>query len=232
MKNVKAMKKLLVVILILSASVMLHAQEKEERSLSNFDEIQVSQGIDAYLQKGTKESVVVEVRGISLDEVLTEVYGGRLKVHIARNRWRDYSVVVHVTYVNLKEISASSAANVVGKNVIKADRLLLDASSAADIEVTVEVNDLSIDASSSGDIEVSGKANYLNVDVSSGSGADAYDLEAQEVRVDASSGAEAKVYAIKEIDAEASSGASVRYRGNPMKSRTDTSSGGSVRKTN
>lgn len=226
------MKKLLFVLLILSIGAVLKAQEKEERSLPEFDEIQVSQGIDAYLQKGSKGSVLVEVRGIALRDVLTEVDGGRLKVHIARNTWRDYSVVVHITYVDIDEISASSAANIVGKNVIKTDRLILDVSSAADIEVEVEVSELSADASSSGDIEVSGKAKYLNIDVSSAGGVDAYDLEAEIVRVDASSGAEAKVHATKELDAEASSGASVRYRGNPTKSRTDTSSGGSVRKTN
>lgn len=223
--------------LFLSTSLILLCffaigQDREERKLNSFDEVQVSQGIDAYLEKGTKESVKVEARGIPLDEVLTEVYGGRLKVHLSKNRWRDYSVTVYITYVSLDGISASSAANVTGKNIIKGDRLDLDVSSAADIEVEVDVNDLSCDASSSGDIEVSGKTKYLDVEVSSAGGVDAYDLEAEIVKVDASSGAGAKVYATKEIDAEASSGASVRYRGDPAKSRTDTGSGGSVRKSN
>lgn len=213
-------------------TIVSWAQDTEVRNLRSFEEVQVSQGIDAYLEKGTKESVKVEVRGIPLDEVLTEVFGDRLKVHLARNRWRDYSVTVYITYVEIEEISGSSAANITVKDIVRADRLILDVSSAADIEVEVEVNELSADASSSGDIEVVGKAKYLEVDVSSAGGVDAYDLEAEMVRVDASSGASAKVYATKEIDAEASSGASVRYRGNPQKSRTDTSSGGSVRKSN
>lgn len=226
------MKKLFVTASLLLICFWAVSQEKEERTLGSFEEVQVSQGIDAYLEKGTKESVRVEARGIPLEEVLTEVYGDRLKVHLSRNRWRDYSVTVYITYVNLDGISASSAANITGKSIIRGDRLNLDVSSAADIEVEVVVNDLSCDASSSGDIEVSGKTKYLNVDVSSAGGVDAFDLEAEEVKVDASSGAGAKVYATKEIDAEASSGASVRYRGDPSKSRTDTSSGGSIRKSN
>ncbi len=163
---------------------------------------------------------------------MTEVFGERLKVHLSKIRWRDYSVTVYISYVDLEGISASSAANVFGKNKITGSRLDLDVSSAADIEVEVDVEDLSVDASSSGDVEVSGRAKYLNIDVSSAGGVDAYDLEAEIVRVDASSGAGAKVFATKEINAEASSGASVRYRGDPAKSRTDTSSGGSVRKSN
>ncbi len=226
------MKKIGFLMFTMLMSIWTLGQEVEDRKLDSFDEVQVSQGIDAYLEKGTKESVRVEVRGIPLDDVLTEVYGDRLKVHLSRNRWRDYSITVRITYVELEQISASSAANVFVKNILTGDRMILDVSSAADIEAKVDVNELEADASSSGDIEVTGKAKYLDVDVSSAGGVDAYDLEAEFVRVDASSGAGAKVYAVKEIDAEASSGASVRYRGNPQKSRTDTSSGGSVRKSN
>ena len=226
------MKRVILVFLITLWVGTLAAQETETRKLDAFEEIHVAQGIDAYLEKGAKESVRVEVRGIPLDEVLTEVYGGRLKIHLSRNKWRDYSVNVYVTYVNIEEIAASSAADVSCKNVITGDRLILDVSSAADIDVQVDVKELEADASSSGDIDVSGKAQYLDVDVSSAGGVDAYDLEAEYVRVDASSGADARVYATKEIDADASSGASVRYRGNPAKSRSDSSSGGSVRRSN
>lgn len=217
---------------VLLITAVAWGQDSEVRKLNSFEEIQVSQGIDAYLKEGSKESIRVESRGIPLEDVLTEVYGDRLKVHLSRNRWRNYSVTVYITYVQLEEISASSAANITAKDIIKGDRIILDVSSAADIEVEVDVNEVSADASSSGDIEVMGKAKYLDVDVSSAGGVDAYDLEAEMVRVDASSGASAKVFATKEIDAEASSGASVRYRGDPQKSRSDTSSGGSVRKSN
>ncbi len=225
------MKRISVLICLVTLSIWAIGQDVENRELNSFDELHVSQGIDAYVERGSKESVRVEARGIPLEDVLTEVYGDRLKVHLSRNRWRDYSVTVKITYVELEKISASSAANVFVKSTLKGDRLILDVSSAADIEADVDVNELEADASSSGDIEVTGTTKYLEVDVSSAGGVDAYDLEAEYVRVDASSGSGAKVYATKEIDAEASSGASVRYRGNPPKSRTDTSSGGSVRKS-
>ena len=226
------MKRLFIITNLMLFGFLAAGQEREERKLGSFDEVRISQGIDAYLEKGSTESVRIEVRGIPLEDVLTEVFGDRLKVHLSKNRWRDYSVTVYISYVDLEGISASSAANVFGKNKITGSRLDLDVSSAADIEVEVDVEDLSVDASSSGDVEVSGRAKYLNIDVSSAGGVDAYDLEAEIVRVDASSGAGAKVFATKEINAEASSGASVRYRGDPAKSRTDTSSGGSVRKSN
>ncbi len=227
------MKKLnLLIAMMLFSIAVVFGQNVEERKVGSFDEIQVSQGIDVFLIKGTKEKVKVEASGIDLDEVLTEIYGDRLKIHLEGNRYRNPSVKVYVTYVSLESIAASSAATVTADGIIKADRMDIDVSSAADVEVKVEVNELTLSASSSGDIEVSGKTKYLDATTSSAGGVDAYDLEAQIVRVRASSGSGSKVYAISEIDAHASSGASIRFRGNPNKSRTDSSSGGSVRKSN
>ena len=226
------MKKIGIFFTVLLIAVQSYGQQREKRDVGSFDEVQVSQAIDLYLKKGTKESVEVEARGVDYDEVLTEVRGSRLKVHLSGNRYRNISVKVYVTYVELEGISASSASTVYGDGVIKASRLTIDVSSAADVEVSVDVSDIiTISASSSGDVEVAGKAKYLEVEVSSAGGVDAYDLEAENVRVRASSGAGAKVNAKNEIDAHASSGASIRYIGSPAKSRTDSSSGGSVRKS-
>ncbi len=225
------MKKLGIFLTVLLITVQSYGQQREKRDVGSFDEVQVSQAIDLYLKKGTKESVEVEARGMDNDEVLTEVRGSRLKVHLEGNRYRNISVKVYVTYVELEAIAASSASTVYSEGVIKGDRMTIDVSSAADVEVSVDVNELTIGASSSGDVEVSGKSKFLEVEVSSAGGVDAYDLEAENVRVRASSGAGAKVNAKSEIDAHASSGASIRYIGNPTKSRTDSSSGGSVRKS-
>ena len=225
------MKKIGIFFTVLLITVQSYGQQKEKRDVGSFDEVQVSQAIDLYLKKGTKESVEVEARGLDYDEVLTEVRGSRLKVHLEGHRYRNISVKVYVTYVELQGISASSASTVYAEGTIKGDRMTIDVSSAADVEVSVDVNDLNVSASSSGDVEVAGKSKFLEVSVSSAGGVDAYDLEAENVRVRASSGAGAKVNAKNEIDAHASSGASIRYIGNPAKSRTDSSSGGSVRKS-
>lgn len=210
----------------------LMAQNVEERTVGSFDEIRAAEAIDVYIKPGSKESVRVEASGIDLKEVLTEVSGGRLKIHLDEGRHRNHSVKVYVTFVKLEALSASSAAGIFSEGIIRVDDLEISVSSAADIEVEVDVKDLETSASSSGDLELSGKADRLEVDVSSAGGVDAYDLEAMIVRVRASSAGGAKVVAKKEINARASSGGSIRYRGNPARSQTDSSSGGSVRKSN
>ncbi|MEO1055250.1 MAG: head GIN domain-containing protein [Bacteroidota bacterium] len=229
------MKKLSMILLVFLSlgSLAAVAQKKEERSLGSFTEIKVSEAIDVYLKKGDKEKAVVETSRVEVHKVLTEVSGGRLKVHMASGRYGNRGPVkVYITFVNLESISVSSAANVFSESVIKANRLEIQASSAGSAELEIDADEAYASASSSGDMELEGKTNSLKVSVNSAGSVDAYDLEAKVVRARANSAGSAKVSASDEIDAHASSGGSIKYRGNPSRSRTDSSSGGSVRKSN
>jgi len=77
-----------------------------------------------------------------------------------------------------------------------------------------------------------GKTSVLAAEASSAGDIDAYRLESESVRARANSAGSVKVTATKSLDARASSGGDVRYRGNPMKTNTDSSSGGTVKKSN
>ena len=224
--------KILIIATLVFLVSNLFAQQSEERNVGSFDEIRVSQAITVYLSPGNTESLKVEARGIDLDNVLTEVSGSRLKIHLKNGNYNNSSVKVYVTFKELSEITASSASGVFSDGLIKGDDLKISASSAADIEVDVEVSYLEVSASSSGDVEVTGKTNNLDISVSSAGDVDAYDLNAKEVKVRASSAGGAKVNALEKIDARASSGGSIRYKGNPSHSQTDSSSKSSVRKSN
>src|SRR5690349_20866760 len=104
----KLMKKFLF-IAFLFASAAVSAQETQTRSIGSFSGINVAEGIDVYLKKGDKESAKVEVTNVPLSDVLTEVSGSYLKVHMKDGHYRGkYSVKVYVTYVKLEKLSASS----------------------------------------------------------------------------------------------------------------------------
>jgi len=229
----KIMKAILSVLVILAFAGVGLAQESETRTVDSFRGIKAGEAIDVYLKKGTKESVKVEVTGIKLSEIITEVSGTNLKIHRREGNYRNKNTVkVYVTYVNIERISASSAANVFSEGIIKATGFTIDISSAASVEVSLDVETLTVDASSAGDAVLAGKANSINVEANSAGDIDAYGLESNIVRANANSGGSAKVSVLKELDAQANSGGSIRYRGNPTKTNTDSNSGGSVKKSN
>ena len=228
------MKKLMVSLVFWVSLFTVQAQQSETRSLASFTGIKVSQAIDAYLKKGGKESARIEVTGGTTTDVITAVEGStlRIKMKDGRNFWNKINVKVYVTYVTLERISASSASSVFSEGAIKTDHIDINASSAANVEVSLDANASMVDTSSAGEVVLEGKCPNLEVEASSAGDVDAYRLESETVVAHVSSGGEAKLSVSKNLEAHASSGGDIRYRGNPSRTNTHSSSGGSVKKSN
>ena len=222
------MKRIAVLVLITVFGTSVFAQKTATRKLEKFTAISASEGIDVTLVKGSSYEAKITASGIEMEDVLTEVSGGRLKIHLDGGNHRNIDVNVEVTFVSLNEIRASSAADIKSSSVIEADMLEIDASSAADIDLKIKVKELHVDASSSADITLSGTADKQNVDISSAADYKAFELVSKEGDISASSAADANVNVTESLYASASSGASVRYKGNPDKVKEHSSSGGDV----
>lgn len=227
------MKALILIFCLTAVSTM--AQDTEVRDVGSFKGVKCGEAIDVYLKKGDKESVKVVTTGERLSNVLTEVSGSYLKVHIRDNNsfFRGKSdVKVYVTYVNLDRISASSASNVFSEGIIKSDNMEIHASSAADVEIKLDAVDVRVHASSAADIILEGTAKSIDADASSSGEIDAYNFQVESASASASSAGGIKLNVTQGLEASASSGGSVRYRGNPQRTNTHSSSGGSVKKAN
>src|ERR1043165_5289482 len=147
-----SMKNLLLGFMVISSLATL-AQKNETRSVGSFKGVKVSQAIDVYLKKGDKESVKVVVSGADLSDVVTEVDGTTLRVKMKDNIGGFFSkadVKAYVTYVNIERISASSAASVFSEGIIKTSSIDIGASSAANIEISLESNFAMVDVASAG----------------------------------------------------------------------------------
>lgn len=228
------MKQLLVLIIILGVAGPLAAQQTVTRNVGPFKGVKAAEGIDVYLKKGTKESIKVEAIGTDPENVITEVAGSYLKIHMAdmRGSRSRYDIKVYVEYVSLEKLSVSSAASIFSDGTIKTKTIELGASSAGEMKVSVEAEDVTISASSAGEIEVKGKCTNVTADASSAGEVDAYELESVSATAEASSAGSVQVNVSKNLNAQASTAGDVRYRGSPDKAITNSSSGGSVKKTN
>ena len=226
------MKKINIVLgLILMMAISAIAQDKELRDLKKFNKVKVGQAITVHLKQGSEERVEVEVKGASLEAVVTEVSADNtLTIKMNQGNFRNVSAKVYVTFTSLEGIFASSASEVHADGMIKSDRLEIKVSSAAEVDVAIDAKKLTASISSSGDLNISGKVEEMDFSTSSAGEIDAYDLSAEQVTAKCSSGSEAKVNVSKGLDAKASSGASIRYKGNPARMEVNSSSGGSVKK--
>jgi hypothetical protein len=226
------MKKVGILVLFVLTACGAIAQESETRQLASFRGVRVGEAIDLYLKKGDKESAKVEVENVNLSDVVTEVSGNYLRIHMRQGNYHGRRTVkVYLTYVTLEKLSASSASNVFSEGTMKTPRLDVAVASAANVELQLESDDVTVDVASAGDITLEGKAKNLSIEASSAGSVDAYNFECEKVEATVSSAGSAKINVTKTLNAEASSGGSIRYRGNPSSTNTDSSSGGSVKKS-
>lgn len=226
------MKKFWALILVIFSATAVGAQETETRDIGDFTGVKVQEGIDVYLKKGEKEHVRVEVSGTDPSNIITEVSGSYLKIHMRDGRYRHVEATVYVTYVQLDKLSASSAGSIYSDGTLQARSMTISASSAGSVEVSIDAGSARVSSSSAGDVELKGRVRSFSAEAGSAGEIDAYDLSAEQVEAKAASGGSVKVSVTKNLKAHAASGGSIRYRGNPDKSITNSSSGGSVKKSN
>jgi len=233
MKN-KSLIRLFLLGLFTSGTILstIDAQEKESRPIPDIiTSIKVTSGLDLYVSKGDKVSLVIEADKGYLHRVITEVKGHQLRIYTeGRINWkRTHLPKIYVTLTDIESITSSGGSDVFSKGVIKTDSLILSSSSGSDMYAEVNTRKLVLRSSSGSDLKVRGKTIYLNASAGSGSDIIAEDLAAKYVTVKASAGSDAKVYAIESIDAHSSSGSDIIIYGSPITKNLKESSGGDVR---
>jgi len=202
----------------------------EQRDVPAFTGIKVSSGIDVYLTQGDRTEVVVEADQNLQEVILTEVTGSVLNVGSDKNIRMAKSKKVHVTCPDIQLIEISSAGDLIGETLIRTANLDIDMSSAGDLTLEVEADDITVDISSAGNVYLQGKTGSLNADLSSAGDLDAYDLEAASADVTVSSAGNAKVYVTDEARFRSSSAGDINYKGDPRILEMHSSSAGTINK--
>lgn len=202
--------------------------EESRRISEDFTAVYASEGLDVFVTQGDNFKILVEADENIIDLIGTDIRDGRLKIHAIENIGRA-TKNIYVTLPDVTALQSSSGADLIAQNVIKADKIELDASSGSDIEAQVNANEVVAEASSGADIKVSGHTDILYADASSGSDIKARNLVAKRCNADASSGADISVNVSESLTADASSGADISYSGDADVTKKKSVSG-SVRK--
>ena len=134
----------------------------------NFDEIKVSQSINATIIKSNKEKIVISAPNDVIDEILVENNGGKLYIHFKPNtQIRTHNIKATIYAKDFNRVEATSSAKIEIKDQFTQDKTDVKVSSSATINGFLEANTMSIEVSSSGDFEGRIWANDLTSEVSS-----------------------------------------------------------------
>ena len=203
---------------------------EEVRQVAEFDQINVSRGMNVYISQGSPAKVVV-IADNNLHEVIeTRVEGGTLKVYVNENiRWAKEKKVM-VTVEKLSGLESTSGSNVWSQNQIMSENLEMKATSGANITLDVNAKYLKAGCSSGANIRISGLAKEAELGTSSGANLKGEELKAENCKMKASSGGNVSSTVNGRLEAKASSGGNVVYYGEPTETDVNTSSGGNIHK--
>jgi hypothetical protein len=230
---------LIIITILLSAGCVVNIQDtitgdgkvvSQTRDVPEFTGLKVGSGIDVFLTQGDNQSVVVEADENLQEWIRTEVNGSVLHIYTDKNIRLAKTKRINITCRMLDRIDISSAGDVTAVNRFKADKLDIDMSSAGDLSLEVEANEVNISISSAGNAVLKGKADTLKADLSSAGDLNAFDLEAKFGDISVSSAGSARVFVTDEASFHSSSAGDIDYKGEPRVKEIHTSSAGSVNK--
>ncbi|MBO0937026.1 DUF2807 domain-containing protein [Fibrella sp. HMF5335] len=228
----------LVTAFLLLVTVRLQAQELTLKPrVSGFSTLKVSSGVQVFLTQGDTESVRIESRGFTKEDIIAEVDGGELKLSIRLQGWlgRDRAdrntsryVKAYLTAKHLTDITVASGAQLTGEGTFKADRLAIHSKSGAEITLDVAATDVELSAGAGATANVAGSATTVAASASGGATVRANDLKTNTCQAEASSGATVRVYADNEFFLKASTGGTISHSGPGRIVSRKTSLGGSA----
>lgn len=228
----------------------------ENRNVGQFSGIDVSAGVKVVFTQENNTSVRVFADADKLQNVITKVENGILKVSIdnkGTKNLRFKNLSVNVSSPKMDRIKASSGSNFTTVNEIRGKEMTVDASSGSGVVAKFQISGTSnfeassgstvkasinsdkvlVKSSSGSSIKLEGNTEYISIDASSGASCKADQLTANIGVVESTSGSNVSVSAKDKLTVKASSAGSVKYRGNPqIESNISKSSAGSLNQIN
>lgn len=201
---------------------------EEVRKVREFDEIEVSRGMNVYINYGSPAKVVVVADNNLHHDIVTDVDGDVLKVYVNANIREAKEKKVIVTIDKLTMVQASSGSNIYTQNPFSSKHTEIKASSGSNITMEFNAETLKAKCSSGANIILSGVSRESELGASSGANLKAGTLKSDKCILKASSGSNVFATVVNQLEAKASSGGNIIYYGNPTSTTVEKSSGGQI----
>jgi hypothetical protein len=212
---------------------MVYDGAAEDRNLSGFTVINLSNAFDVYISQGTEDAVAVAAIDASTTKnIKTQISGGVLYVSFDQKgwgSWKNNKLKAYITVKNLQKLTVSGACNVSFVDAITSDRLLVSISGASDIKGRVKVNSLKVGASGASNISLTGTATETDFNISGACSIKSLDLVTDNCAVVASGASSIRLTINKYLKANVSGASDIRYKGTVGCFETKTSGASDIK---
>jgi Putative auto-transporter adhesin, head GIN domain len=198
----------------------------QNRSVRNFDAIDVRMAVDVILTQSPDYSLRLEVPQRFQRQIITRVSNGTLVID-ARGRITSYNepMRIYVSAPTFKSISLSGSGN------IKLDRLNdnhlnLNVSGSGNVDMnSVRLRTIYMALSGSGNVDISGTTSFMDIALSGSGNIEARDFNAESVKASIAGSGNIVTHAVRTLNATVAGSGSIQYRGNPRITQNIVGSG-------
>jgi hypothetical protein len=197
---------------------------REDREVSSFSEISLRISGKVHLEQSNRQSVRIEAKSSTLEEIITEVKGRTLVIRLKNSNifWRSFNpgrVDIYITVPEINALSVSGSGDIVADSKIKSHILDLAVSGSGDISLkNLDAGRVKAAVSGSGNILIGkgGVADELAVALSGSGNVKAENFEAKNVNAKIAGSGSCMVHAADYLKARLSGSGNVLYKGNPQ----------------
>jgi hypothetical protein len=183
----------------------------EEKAITGFASLDVSQGFQVDVRQGEPFSVVIRADDNLIEDVQVVKEGRTLKLGLKPGTSYNLQNVTLEADVTMPEVTGA------------------DLSAGSHLRGDIEAGDVTFKLSGGSHVTLGGSAGDLTVDADGGSHAKLADLQVVDANVDASGGSHATVNPTGTLNVDASGGSHVRYVGSPTLGTIDKDGSSSVK---
>jgi hypothetical protein len=221
MKRLLILSALFLAITVTTGSAANQSDVKETRNVSDFTKVSFGVSGNLYINFGPEFKVVLEGEKRYVEDVITEVSGGKLVIKMENwrmNNWRNEKVTVYVTMPELNGLGVSGSGKAEIKEAFKTDDLYLNVSGSGKLYISdITASSLDCGISGSGDIILGGSGSCSKAKISiSGSGnymGESLKIGTAEVHISGSGNCTCNV--TESLKASVSGSGNVSYEGSP-----------------
>lgn len=213
------------------ACAVTEPSETRAFSLSGFDSIEATGGVNLVLKQGP---YAISAKGpkSKLDRLVIEQQGSTLSItrEANWNWWYNYSEtdIVTITAPSYTRIEADGGVDIEAHGLAQPS-LTLDTTGGADFDANnFRIDALHVTANGGADVNLSGACKTLTLEMSGGADFDSENFACETATINASGGSDVNVRASLSASARATSGADINVFGTPAAFTSDKDSGGDI----
>lgn len=203
--------------------------KEDVRKLDAFSGIGISVHADVFYTPGNTHEIVIEGDDRDVDELITEVEDGYLKIRYPSGKWRikRSKLTIHVTSKELEAVKMSGSGLFEADEAVTSDEMDLAISGSGNIVFRkLTADEVGAKISGSGDVILdSGSADELDLRISGSGKLKAETFEVSEFSASISGSGGARITAKEELEVRISGSGSVYYHGSPRVNSTSSGSG-------